>query len=204
MNKIITCKELDAFEKRYRVNLLTKLSGFKSAGLIGSIDTDGQTNLGMFSSISHIGASPFYIGFILRPTTVERHTYENIKQTYDYTINLVNEQMYEQAHQTSAKYDRSVSEFGACDLHEEYLDGIKSPFVRESTVKLGLSFVEEQLFKCNQTRMIIGKVEKIVLPDDSVDPDGNIRLDHLGIVSVNGLDSYYKAYFLKTLEYARP
>lgn len=204
MNKVIDGNELTDWDRLYRTNLLNKLSGFKTACLIGTQNNSGQTNLGLFSSVSHIGADPFYLGFILRPTTVERHTYENIKLNYSYTINLVDEQMYEKAHQTSASYARSVSEFQACNLHEEYLDGFKAPFVRESAVKLGLTFVEEQLFRCNQTRMVIGKIEKLILPKENIDGDGNIRLDHLDIVSVNGLDSYYKAYYLKTLDYARP
>ena len=204
MEKIINSQELLGWDKVYRTNLLNKLSGFKSACLVGTQNSAGKSNLAIFNSLSHIGANPFYLGLIFRPTTVERHTYNNIKTNTYYTINLVNELIYEKAHQTSAKYGRDTSEFEACHLHEEYKDGFKAPFVRECSVKLGLSFAEEQLFKCNQTRMIIGKVEKIILPSNSIDAEGNVRLDHLEVVTVNGLDSYYKAYFLSTMGFARP
>lgn len=204
MEKIINSQEFVEWDKLYRINLLNKLSGFKSACLVGTCDVQKQSNLAIFNSLSHIGSNPFYLGIIFRPTNVERHTYENIKARNFYTINLINEFVYEKAHKTSAKYSRNVSEFGACNLHEQYIEDFKAPFVKECTVKLGLSFAEEQLFRCNNTRMIIGKVEKIILPEHSVDDEGNIRLDHQDIVTVNGLDTYYKSYFLQTMAFARP
>ena len=204
MARIINTEEIESWDKLYRINVLNKLSGFKSACLIGTMNGKKETNLAIFNSICHIGANPYYIGFILRPTTVDRHTYLNIKETSYYTINHVNASMYQQAHQSSAKYDQGVSEFEKCNLSESYEDNFKAPFVRESKIKLGLSFKEEQLFRCNNTRMIIGKVEKIILPEDSISNNGDIRLDLLDSVMVNGLDSYYKAYFLETLAFARP
>jgi len=204
MAKIITSSELMNWDKYYRINLLNKLSGFKSACLVGSSDANKVTNLAIFNSVTHIGANPFYLGLILRPTTVDRHTYNNIKETNYYTINHVTTSIYSKAHQTSAKYDSKVSEFDTCNLTEEYIDSFKAPFVKESVVKLGLSFAEEQLIRTNQTRLIIGKVERIILPDDSVEANGDIRLDLLDSIIVNGLDTYYRAYFLEKLEFARP
>ena len=99
----------------------------------------------------HIGANPPYLGFILRPTTVERHTYENIKETGVYTINQITTQIHQQAHQTSAKYERGVSEFKAVSLTEYYHQDFHTPFVAESHIKIGLRFEEEHYVKCNDT-----------------------------------------------------
>lgn len=204
MARIINTEEVQSWDKLYRINVLNKLSGFKSASLIGTVNSQKETNLAIFNSVCHIGANPFYLGFILRPTTIDRHTYLNIKETSKYTINHVHSSMYKQAHQSSAKYDKDVSEFDKCHLTESYADGFKAPFVKESNIKLGLTFIEEQLIRCNNTRLIIGKVEKIILPDNTIESNGDIRLDLLDSVIVNGLDSYYKAYFLETLDFARP
>lgn len=204
MARIIESEEMMGWDKYYRINVLNKLSGFKSTFLIGTNDSNKNTNLAIFNSVSHIGANPFFIAFILRPTTVDRHTYQNIKETNYYTINHVTTAIYQQAHQTSAKYDKGESEFSKCQLNEEYLDSFKAPFVKECKVKLGLSLLEEQLIRCNNTRLIIGKVEKIVLPENSIEANGDIRLDLLDSAIGNGLDSYYKAYFLEKLEFARP
>lgn len=204
MSRIINSEEIESWDKYYRINLLNKLSGFKSACLIGTIDVSKNTNLAIFNSVMHIGANPFFLGFILRPTTVERHTYNNIKSTNYFTINHITSSIYNKAHQTSAKYEAGTSEFSACKLTESFVNGFKAPFVGECVVKLGLEFVEEQLIRSNNTRLIIGKVNMIVLPEDNTDVNGDIRLDLMDAVVVNGLDSYYKPYFLETLEFARP
>ena len=204
MATIIEAEEIAGWEKYYRINILNKISGFRTACLIGTSNSAKNTNLAMFNSVTHIGSNPFFMGFILRPTTVERHTYNNIKETNYFTINHVNSSIYKQAHQTSAKYAESSSEFKKCHLTETYIDNFKAPFVKESVIKVGLSFAEEQLIRSNQTRLIIGKVEKLIIPDNSINANGDLRLDMHDSVIVNGLDTYYKAYFLEQLEFARP
>lgn len=56
------------------------------------------------------------MGFIQRPASVERHTFENIQNTSFFTINSVSEDIHKQAHQTAARYDRSESEFEEVSL----------------------------------------------------------------------------------------
>ena len=73
----------------------------------------------------------------MRPFSVERHTYNNIKETNYFTINHINKEIYKQAHQTSARYDKDVSEFDECGLTPEYSDTIKAPYVKESKIKIG-------------------------------------------------------------------
>ena len=77
------------FSKVYRLNLINSVTGYKSANLIGSQSLDGKENLAIFSSVIHLGSNPALIGFILRPTTVPRHTYSNIKSTGIFTLNAV-------------------------------------------------------------------------------------------------------------------
>ena len=81
-------------EKRFRGNLINSIGGFKSVCLIGTTDKRGQTNLAIFSSIVHIGASPPLVAFLLRPDSVERHTLSNILETGSYTMNHLNETIY--------------------------------------------------------------------------------------------------------------
>ena len=196
--------DLMQLPSRYRGTLLNKVSGLKSANLIGTKSKDGKSNLAIFNSVVHIGANPPYLGFILRPTTVERHTYENIKETGVYTINQITSQIHQQAHQTAAKYQRGISEFEAVGLNEYYLEGFKVPFVVESHIKIGLQFEEEHYIKCNDTRLIIGKVQQLLVPEDVIEEDGNIALEKLDSVAIGGLDSYYSVEKLGRYGYAKP
>ena len=120
-NKIyINSTDIEKFEKQKRVHLINSLGGFKSVALVGTSDKNGNTNLAIFSSFFHIGANPPLIGMIFRPSPPERDTMRNIIDTGFYTVNHINENIYKQAHQTSARYDKELSEFDATGLKTDY------------------------------------------------------------------------------------
>ena len=98
-----TRKDIDDLKHIERINLINSCSGYKTANLIGSISVDGISNVAVFSSITHLGSNPPTLGFILRPTTVPRNTYKNIRDTGVFTINHIYEDIIKDAHHTSAK-----------------------------------------------------------------------------------------------------
>ena len=81
--------DIDQMDKIFRLNLINSCTGFKSANLLGTKSLNGVSNVAVFSSITHLGSSPPLIGFILRPTTVPRDTYRNIKDTGVFTANHI-------------------------------------------------------------------------------------------------------------------
>ncbi|MGI8635561.1 MAG: flavin reductase family protein [Segetibacter sp.] len=107
--------DIDSWERFYRANFINSLTGFKSVNLIGTVNELGQTNLGIFSSIVHIGSNPPLVGYINRPLKAAPHTLANIQSTGVYTINHTHPSFVQQAHQTSAKYEAGISEFGKWD-----------------------------------------------------------------------------------------
>lgn len=200
----ITNENILAFEKLYRTNFVNSLSGFKSANLIGTISKEGKTNLAIFSSVIHVGANPLAIGFLMRPVSVERHTYNNIKETNYFTINHINKEIFKKAHQTSARYDKDISEFDECGLTPEYSDTIKAPYVKESKIKIGCRFVEELEIKFNGTIFIVGEIFEVILPDDAVGGDGFVDIEKAGTIAISGLDSYHETKRIAKLSYAKP
>jgi flavin reductase (DIM6/NTAB) family NADH-FMN oxidoreductase RutF len=191
-------------ETRTRAAFMNSLSGFKSASLIGTIDSNGNTNLAIFSSVIHIGSNPALIGFINRPDSTSRHTLENILETHYFTINHINENIYRQAHQTSARYPKTLSEFEATGLTEEFGTLFKAPYVKESTIKYGLSFAEKHDLNINGTILIIGKVEEIFIPEDCLLDNGSIDIEKAETIAISGLDSYHKTQKIARLSYAKP
>ena len=200
----ITNENILAFEKLYRTNFVNSLSGFKSANLIGTISKKSKTNLAIFSSVIHVGANPPLIGFLMRPVSVERHTYSNIKETGYFTINHINKEIYKQAHQTSARYDKDVSEFDACGLTPEYSEIIKAPYVKESNIKIGLKFVEEQEIKSNGTIFIVGEIVELILPEEIISKDGYVNIENAETIAVSGLDNYHETKSIARLAFAKP
>ena len=200
----ITQKGLVEMNRIERLNLINSLSGIKPANLIGTINEDGTENLAIFSSVVHFGSNPALFGFVLRPRgEVRRHTHENILSTDVYTINFVHTSFIKQAHFTSIKAKSNESEFVLSELTPEYIEHFQAPFVQESTVKLGMRFVEEIPIKTNGTSLIIGQVEHILIPDHIILDGGHIDLEALEIAGISGLNTYYSLNKIAHLPYVR-
>jgi flavin reductase (DIM6/NTAB) family NADH-FMN oxidoreductase RutF len=200
----ITRSEIDSLEKIYRANLINSITGYKPANLIGTLSNEGVSNLTIISSVFHMGSNPPLIGFMQRPVTVQRDTYENIMSTGLYTINHVHGEFIEKAHQTSARFDRNISEFEACGINEEYLNDFKVPYVKESKVKIGMKFVEEIPIVHNGTILIIGEIVDIHLPEQCLEKDGNLDLNIVNDVCISGLSTYHKVSHKASFSYAKP
>ena len=197
-------KGIENFEKQYRVHLINSLGGFKSVSLVGTKDAVGNENLAIFSSLFHIGANPPLVGLIFRPSPPERDTMRNILDTGFYTINHINESIYKQAHQTSARYDKDISEFNVTNLKSEYKNNFFAPFVSESNVQLAIEFKEKVDITINNTIMIIGEIVEIYIPENCLNNDGFLDLEKANTITCSGLDSYHKTIQLDRLSYAKP
>ena len=202
--KRFTKEHIDTLDYIFKINLINSLSGYKSANLIGSISPEGIENIAVFSSVVHLGSTPPLLGFILRPTTVPRNTYENLKKTGYFTINHVSESIIEDAHHTSAKYSRLISEFEVTDLTSEYMNDFAAPFVKESPVKIAMQYVDEFLIPYNQTIMVVGEIQFFDVNEDMLQEDGFLNLGKGEIATISGLDGYAVPSLLKRLEYQRP
>ncbi|MFY7844791.1 flavin reductase family protein [Chryseobacterium gambrini] len=199
-----TNQQIAETEERKRTALVNSLSGFKSLNLIGTVNKYGQTNLAVFNSVMHIGANPPLMGFISRPDSVERHTLENIQQTGYYTINHVNKDIFEKAHQTSARYKREQSEFDASGLTAEYKNNFSAPFVQESSIQIGLILKEIVSVKSNGTHLIVGEITDLYFPEEIWDETGILDVEKAGTVAGSSLDGYHTTQLLKRMKYAKP
>ena len=200
------CIEKTTFQSLSKVpklNLINSCMGYKSANLIGTVSGEGQTNLAVFSSVTHLGSDPALLGFILRPTTVSRHTYSNIKETNNFSVNAISQSFIAQAHQTSANYPIEVSEFEVTGIEPEWKEGISIPFVKESPIQLLCNYVNEYEIKENGTIHVIASIEKIFVKEELLGEDFWIQLDKGNVVAINGLDGYAKTELIERFPYAR-
>ena len=197
--------DIDQMDKIFRLNLINSCTGFKSANLLGTKSLNGVSNVAVFSSITHLGSSPPLIGFILRPTTVPRDTYRNIKDTGVFTANHIYSDIIEDAHHTSAKYPDEVSEFTKTGLEEEFLGDFPAPFVKGAKIRLGCRFLNEYVIKENDTLLLVSAIEHVFIADqDILQEDGWLKLENANTVAINGLDGYATTNLLDRYAYARP
>lgn len=201
--KHFSSSEFKNLERFYRANLINSIGGYKPTNLIGTYSETGIANLGLFTSVVHLGANPALLGYIQRPVGEFSHTYKNIKKNNYYTINHVHEPFIEKAHFTSAKFDQNTSEFDSCKLTEEKLFEFKAPFVKECQIKIGMKLVKEIPINLNDTILIIGQIEHLLIRENAILEDGSIDLNSVNDVCTSGLDTYHKVSKLKTFPYAQ-
>ena len=204
--KVLTRADWEALPSRAYAAWFNTLQGMRSPVLIGTRSAAGQDNVAIFNSLTHIGARPPLLAFVVRPLTVERHTYENIKATGSFTISHVSASIVERAHHTSAKYAAGVSEFAAVGLTPKQLSGTHAPYVAEAEVAMHLAFAEEHHIAANDTTLVVGRVTHLCVPDAVAAraAEGGMKWDSLDPVVVSGLYDYYRTTYLRTLPYAKP
>jgi flavin reductase (DIM6/NTAB) family NADH-FMN oxidoreductase RutF len=195
--------EIEKLDRISRLNLINSCMGYKSANLIASISNEGATNVAIFSSVTHLGSDPALLGFILRPTTVPRHTYANIKAYGYFSVNAVTEELMAAAHQSSANYPVEHSEFDATDLEAVYHAGCPVPFVKGSPIKLLCKFVNEYPILENGCIHVIASIESIFYEEELLSPDYWFQLDKGDIMAINGLDGYALPKLIERFPYAR-
>lgn len=202
--KEITKHEIESMEKVYRLNLVNSLSGIKPVNLIGTISKNKITNLAVISSVVHLSSSPALLGFMMRPNTVPRHTYNNIRETREYSINMVSSNFTDKAHYTSARFHDFQSEFDECGLSAQYYKKSAAPCVAESPLQMLLKFEEEYFIKSSGTILMVGSIQAVYVPQNSIDTHGMINIEALQAAGVSGLNTYYNLTKKATYAYAYP
>ena len=194
-------KNIKAFEKVFRLNLINSITGIKAGNLIATRSNDGADNVAIFSSVVHLGSNPAQIGFVMRPQ-IERKsdTYNNIKENGFYTINHITKAIYKEAHNTSANL--KGSEFDLCDIKKENIDNFKAPFVLESPIKIGMKLIE-MIDLPNDCILIVGEVELIDVQESSINEKGEVDLSLINVMGISGLNGYYELQRMDSLPYIR-
>lgn len=200
----ITKNNLSEMSKVPRLNLVNCVTGYKSANLIGTVSSEGVLNVAVFSSVTHLGSEPALLGFILRPTTVPRDTYKNLKELGYFTVNHITEEMIADAHHTSSSYEEHISEFDKTGLEPEFIDNLKVPFVKGSPVQLLCKYVNEYTIEENGCIHIIASIETIYADESLFHDDQWMQLDRGNIIAINGLDGYAVPKLTDRFHYARP
>lgn len=199
-----TRDQLNKLDKIKKINLINSCSGYKSANLIGTISKKGITNVAIFSSVTHLGSNPPTLGFIVRPTTVPRDTYKNIKESGVFTINHVYENIIKDAHHTSANYKEEISEFDMTNLEPEFHNDCIAPFVKGSPVQIEMKFMDEYHIKTNNVIHIIAEIKNLYVKDSILEDDGFLNLSNAKTATINGLDAYAIPKSITRFEYQKP
>ncbi|KQC34176.1 flavin oxidoreductase [Nonlabens sp. YIK11] len=196
--------DLSSMERIYRGNLINCVTGFKSANLLGTQSKDGVDNVAIFSSVTHLGSNPPLFSFVQRPLGYGvDHTYENLKETGILTLNHINSELVDRAHQSSAKYDPNVSEFDHLQIEKQVREGFTAPFVKNAAIQVAAQYESEYYLKENDCILVICRITDIFIKEGIQTEDGWLHLEKAGTVTINGLDGYATTQMEKRLSYAK-
>lgn len=152
-------------------------------GFISTIGRDGIYNAGCFSQMGVVGLNPpiIYVGIAAYGRASgarqgqKKDTLKNIEFSRDFVVNVVDENLIEQAVQASADYPSEVDEIKETGLTVIPGEKVKSPRIAESKVSLEcrLMHVAELLEKEAFRSVVFGEVVLVHI-NDEVWVDGKI------------------------------
>lgn len=125
-----------------------------------------------------ICSDPAMVSISVRP---ERYSYEIIKETKEFVINLVTEDLVYATDYCGVKSGRYIDKFKEMNLTPVASTKIKAPGIAESPVNLECRV--EQIIELGSHHMFIAKIEAVDVDEKYIDSTGKFRLSDTGLVA---------------------
>jgi flavin reductase (DIM6/NTAB) family NADH-FMN oxidoreductase RutF len=177
-------------------NLLIGLVAPRPIAWITSIDRAGKINAAPFSAYNYVGIDPpivaIGVGNRSGPGVVGKDTAQNIRNTREFVINVVNETMAEAMVTCAIDFPPEVNELEIAQVETEASSVVAVPRIKEAPASLECR--EITTMEIGRSRVILGQVVAIHVKDEFVDPAGPyIRAEELHAIGrMNGLGAYVK------------
>lgn len=153
-------------------------------GWVGTRAANGSTNLAPYSFFNMVCGEPPL--FVFAPGRAARKdTLANVRETGEFTLNLVTEEVASAMNESAASFDHGVSEFDACGLTEVDSKLISAPMVGECKAN----------FECKVTQitdighaergmaLVIGEAVMMHVREDIFDLE-TMRVDQINLKAV--------------------
>ena len=177
-------------------NLLIGLVAPRPIAWITSMNLAGQLNAAPFSAYNYMGMDPpivaVGIGNRPGPGAIGKDTAQNIRNTGEFVINVVNEAVAEAMNICAVDFPPEINELEIAHLETEPSLLVKVP--RIAAAPASLECREITTMEIGRSRIVLGQVVAIYVKDEFVDQAGPyIRAEELHAVGrMNGLGSYVK------------
>ena len=163
-----------------------------------TIDNNGVSNLSPFSFFNVFGSKPPILIFSpsrrVRDNTI-KHSLENVYETKEVVINVVNYNIVQQANLTSCEYPKGTDEFVKAGFTAVKSDMVKPFRVKESPVQLECKVLQviETGKEGGAANLIICEVLCMHIDDNVLDEQGRIDPHKIDLVARMGGDYYCRA-----------
>lgn len=174
-----------------------------------TVDKNGIPNLAPFSFFNAFGSNPPVVVFSparrVRDNTI-KHTLENIYETKEVVINVVNYAMVQQASLASSEYPKGVNEFIKAGFTPIPSQLIKPPRVKESPVQMECKVLEvkETGDQGGAANLIVCEILLMHIDDSVLNPENKIDANKIDLVARMGGDLYCRASGNSLFSVAKP
>ena len=174
-----------------------------------TIDMDGKPNLAPFSFFNAFGSNPPVVVFSparrVRNNTI-KHTLENIYETKEVVINVVNYAMVRQTSLASSEYPKGVNEFDKAGFTPVPSQIVKPFRVKESPVQMECKVLEvkETGSLGGAANLIICEILLMHIDDTILTPDAKIDPNKIDLVARMGGNLYCRASGAALFEVTKP
>lgn len=172
--------------------------GPRPIAFASTVDKNGVRNLSPFSFFNVFSANPPIMVFSPAKsgrTGETKNTFDNVKETKEVVINVVNYGIVQQMSLSSSPYDKNVDEFIKSGLTPIASDIVKPFRVKESPVQFECKVNEivELGEGGGAGNLVICEVLKIHINEDVLDENGMIDQQKIDLVSRMGGNWYCRA-----------
>ncbi len=179
-------------------NTLLGSVGPRPIAFASTIDKEGNRNLSPFSFFNVFSANPPIAIFSPAKsgrTNTQKDTYNNIKETMEVVINIVNYDIVQQMSLSSTAYDSGVDEFLKAGLTPIESELVKPFRVKESPVQMEciVREVVELGDEGGSGNLIISEVKLIHLDESILNEEGTIDQNKIDLVGRMGGNYYVRA-----------
>jgi flavin reductase (DIM6/NTAB) family NADH-FMN oxidoreductase RutF len=163
--------------------LLSSLVTPRPIAWVTTLGLDGVVNAAPFSFFNMLGANPPIVGFCPgdREDGTPKDTARNVRQTHEFVVNLVDENVAEAMNRTAASLPYGVSELESAGLTTAPSSVVKPPRIAESPASLECA--EWGTLQIGGNRLVIGLVKRLHVRDELFDPQTQrIRNEHFHVI----------------------
>lgn len=125
-----------------------------------------------------INTNPAMVYISVRP---ERHSYQLIKDSGEFVINLVTRELVRKADQCGVFTGKKVDKFKKFALTAERSTSLSAPIIKESPINIECKV--EQIIKLGTHDMFIAKIVAVNVDEELIDSSGKLELKKAKLVA---------------------
>ena len=148
------------------------------AVMVSCGDIDSDSNILTVAWTGTICTNPPMAYISVRP---ERHSYDMIKNSGEFVINLTNEQLIKATDFCGVRSGRDVDKWKECRLTKAKADTVKCPLIDEAPVNIECKVKE--IRELGSHHMFLAKVEAVQVGEEYLDEKGRLQLGKAGLLA---------------------